>query len=462
MTTAMQLLSSAASKGAEAASSAGLAARHAAQKAREHTEAAVVARKEQYLEVKQYLGALKERVDVNVLRDAGFGRKGRFLRGAKVEALERFVSLSKPIRARVMLALRESTKDAALSDPDMWICVRERTGRLIDLFWDDLTLYLESMVFDAKEQLLNRAADHKVLAEMGSESMCCTPSWFRAKLLYNYLPFDFSIFGQIKSPLFLLLTLLSITPMFGIRVAFFTIILICIVAGRPPDEYQLVTFILMFKGAQFLSSGVLMACVAAVKYYMCVKADGHHTCDTEGPGVSQDLVTSSVDFFGSCFLVWIAFLLLPCSRSFGGTRDLVEDPESAAVGSGCCEDYDKKRGGRLTGLLGYDLCCFLLSCALIYGLTMVDLASTNHADLQRAATDKDLLLSDLQRWQFRSRVFFGRILYGLLSFPFMVFQLPVLSGILTHTIPTGYNSQGLCVPYLLRPMPDAEGDDGAE
>lgn len=51
MTTAMQLLSSAASKGAEAASSAGLAARHAAQKAREHTEAAVVARKEQYLEV---------------------------------------------------------------------------------------------------------------------------------------------------------------------------------------------------------------------------------------------------------------------------------------------------------------------------------------------------------------------------------------------------------------------------
>jgi hypothetical protein len=51
MTTAMQRLRSAASTGAEAASSAGLAARHAAQKAREHTEAAVVARKEQYLEV---------------------------------------------------------------------------------------------------------------------------------------------------------------------------------------------------------------------------------------------------------------------------------------------------------------------------------------------------------------------------------------------------------------------------
>ena len=41
---------------------------------------------------------------------------------------------------------------------------------------------------------------------------------------------------------------------------------------------------------------------------------------------------------------------------------------------------------------------------------MVDVSAENHADLQRAATDKDLLLSDLQRWQFRSRVFFGRIL----------------------------------------------------
>eukprot|EP00438_Fugacium_kawagutii_P034064 Skav232739 [mRNA] locus=scaffold1843:196585:198021:- [translate_table: standard] len=300
----------------------------------------------------------------------------------------------------------------------MWTSVRDRTGRLIDLFWDDLTLYIESVVFDAKEQLLNRAADHKVLAEMGSEPMCCTPVWLRAKVLYTYLPFDFSVFGQIKGPLFLFFTLLSITPMFGIRVAFFTVILLCIVSGRPPDEYQLVTFILTFKGAQFLSSGVFMACVAAVKYYMCVKPGGQHTCDTEGPGVSQDLVTSSVDFFGSCVLVWIAFLLLPCSGSFGGSRELAEDPESSSSsrgGSGCCEDYDQTR-------------------ALIYCLTMADVSAESHANLQQAAVDGDL--------------------YSLLSFPFMVFQLPVLSGILTHTIPTGYNAQGLCVPYLLRPMPE--------
>lgn len=407
----MQLLSSAASKGAAAAAAAGTAASAALGVAAQSAAQGAQRGREGYTEVKQYLVEMKDRVDLVALRDAGFGRRGHLLRGAKVEALERLVSLSKPIRARVLLALREATKDAALSDPDMWISVRDRLARLIDLFWDDLTLYIESVVFDAQEQILNRAADHRALAELGPQPMCCGPRWLRAKLLYSYLPFDISIFGQIKSPFFLLLTVISITPMFGIRVAFFTLILLLIIAGRPPDEYQMVTFILTFKGAQFLSSGVFMACLAAVKYYMCVKPGGTHTCDTEGPGVSQDLVTSSVDFFGSCLLVWIAFLLLPCSRSFGGVRDIAEEKESKSEVSGCCHDYDPGRGGRLAGLLGYDLCCFLVSCGLIYYLTMLDVAS--RGELQNAL-DQDLLV-DLQRWQFRSRVFFGRILYGLLS-----------------------------------------------
>lgn len=214
-----------------------------------------------------------------------------------MEALQRLVTLSKPIRARVLLALREATKDSALSDPDMWRSVRGRLSRLIDLFWDDLTLYVEAAVVDAQEQLLHRAADHEALKELGPSPGCL--GCLRAKLLYELLPFDISLFGQIKRPFFCLLTLLSVTPMFGIRVAFFTVLLFCIILGRPPDEYQIVTFILSFKGAQFLSSGVFMACVAAVKYYMCVKPGGTHTCDTEGPGVSQDLITSSVDFFGS-------------------------------------------------------------------------------------------------------------------------------------------------------------------
>ena len=462
----MELLGHVTSKGASAASSAAAGVAAAVGGVRDRTNSALTRAAQayeahHYEELRTYLADFfTDRVDLKALRDAGYGRHGALLRGAKSEALERLVSLSRPIRARVMLALRETIKDAALSDPDMWNCARWRLESVIDLFWDDLTVYVESVVGDAKDQMLKRGADHSALKSLGLRPTCLSFSWFRAKLLYHYLPFDSSIFGQIKDPLFWILTAISVTPMYGIRVAFFALVLLCIVAGAPPDEYQTVCFILMFKGAQFLSSGVFMACLAAFEYYMCVKPGGTHTCDTEGPGVSQGLATSSVDFVGSCALVWLAFLLLPCTRSFAGAREItaqsdVKEEEQSGAEERCCF-YDRSRGGRLAGLLGYDLFTFVLSCALIYVLTVLDVSKEATVQLEQVAINKDLLLSDLQNWQFRSRFFFGRIVYGLLSFPFLIFQLPVLNGILTHTNPTGYNPQGLCVPYLLRPMQEAK------
>ena len=452
-----------ASKGASAASSAAAGVAAAVGGVKDRTSSAVTRAvnaydAHRYEELRTYLGDIfTDRVDLAALREAGYGAQGALLRGARVEALERLVSLSGPIRARVMLALREAIKDSALSDPDMWDCARWRLESVIDLFWDDLTVYVESVVGDAKDQMLKRVADHSALKALGLPPACLSPSWFRAKLLYHYLPFDFSIFGQLKDPMFWILSAISVTPMYGIRVVFFSLVLLCVVAGRPADEYQTVSFILTFKGAQFLSSGVFMACLAAFEYYMCVKPGGEHTCDTEGPGVSQDLATSCVDFIGSCALVWLAFLLLPCTRSFAGAREITEDGKNGKESQApqeerkCCL-YDSTRGGRLAGLLGYDLFSFLLSCVLIYTLTVLDVSKEATVRLEQVAVNKDLLVSDLQNWQFRSRFFFGRIVYGLLSFPFLVFQLPILNGILTHTNPTGYNPQGLCVPYLLRPM----------
>ena len=290
----MELLGHVATKGASAASSAAAGVAAAVGGVRDRTNSALTRaanayEAHSYEELRTYLADFfTDRVDLKSLRDAGYGRHGSLLAGAKVEALERLVSLSGPIRARVMLALREAIKDASLSDPDMWECARWRLESVIDLFWDDLTVYVENVVGDAKEQMLKKGADHAALKELGRSPGCLSPFWFRAKLLYHYLPFDSSVFGQIKDPAFWLLTAISITPMFGIRVVFFALVLMCIVAGRPPDEYQTVTFILTFKGAQFLSSGVFMACLAASEYYMCVKPGGTHTCDTEGPGVSQD------------------------------------------------------------------------------------------------------------------------------------------------------------------------------
>jgi len=262
----------------------------------------------------------------------------------------------------------------------------------------------------------------------------------RALILYHYLPFDVSIFGQFKDPLFWILTGASLVPSFGIRVVFFAMILIMIVAGCPADEYQVVQYILGFKGTQFLSSGVSMAFLAAIKYYLCVKPHGVHTCDDKGPGANQDMATSLVDFLGSCILTWVAFFLLPCSNRTAGMREIGDIEEEKGDAKFCCANqYDTRRGGRLAKLMGYDFVCFLLSCGLLYVLVYID--STEETDKEPS------------KWEFRTAMFFARVLYALLAFPFMIFIVPVLKSILTHTTPTGYNRQGLCVPCMLHPMP---------
>jgi hypothetical protein len=266
-------------------------------------------------------------------------------------------------------------------------------------------------------------------------------------VLYHYLPFDLSIFAQFKDIWFWILTGLSVTTLYGIRVAFFTVLLIMIFTGCPADEYQMVQFILAFKGTQFISSGVVMAIVAAIKYYLCVKVGGTHTCDTEGPGVNVDVTTSAIDFFGCCILVWIAFLLLPTCKRSAGLKEIVTDTESQKPqGKNCCgAGWDSEKGGRMTGLLGYDFCCFLLSSALLAGITYVE--STQH---------KEDIVKETKTWEFRTAIFWARCFYSLLAFPFIIFIIPGLNSILTHTSPTGYNKQGVCVPYLLKPMPEEE------
>jgi hypothetical protein len=348
-------------------------------------------------------------------------------------------------RVRILFAVREMLKSQAVADPDMWNCASRRIKDGIDVFWDDLTVYIETMESDSKDALRNKVqSDLETLEGLGDKPTPCSPKWWRALILYHYFPFDISIFGQVKDPLFWIFTAISCLTMYGIRCAFFSVILILMLCGCPADEYQLVQYILAFKGTQFISSGVIMAIMAAVKYYMCVKPGGTHTCDEEGPGVTTDVTSSAIDFFGSCILCWIVFLLLPTSKRSGGLREIAEDPEAADDKKLCCCRWHSDRGGRLAGLLRYDLFCFSAACALCYFLG------------KQSSEEQDIGLDDeVSKWQFRAAIYFARIFYSMLAFPFIIFMIPGINSILTHTTATGYNRQGLCVPCMLHPMPDA-------
>lgn len=48
----------------------------------------------------------------------------------------------------------------------------------------------------------------------------------------------------------------------------------------------------------------------------------------------------------------------------------------------------------------------------------------------------------------RSSIFLVKTVYGLLSFPFMIFVIPQLTVLLARTRETKYNQYGRCVPFL--------------
>ena len=78
-------------------------------------------------------------------------------------------------------------------------------------------------------------------------------------------------------------------------------------------------------------------------------------------------------------------------------------------------------GGRLKCFLIYDLIIFLW-CALAFALLYF-------------LDDKN----ERKEWKTKSYFYMIRMFYGLLSFPFLIFSIPLLNTILTKSRPTGYD-----------------------
>jgi len=293
-------------------------------------------------------------------------------------------------------------------------------------------------------------------------------------VLYATQPADATIWKVTQDPVNASILAIKLLPFFGVNVLIFAYLFANI---DRKDEYQLVQFILMFKGCQFLSSGVCMSAYVAVKYFLCVHPDGYHTCQTDGPAAAKNEISAIIDIFGSCILVWFVFWILPRSTRSSGLRDIAkrEDPdgsdaeEKAIEGQeGCCKcAYDEHRGGRMTVLLRYDLVCFILSLLFFCLLSLIQVSHVKPGEQRE--TDHEKIKADLQEYyftyEFRITLYWTRIFYSILSAPFFLFYLPVLNGILTHTTPTGYNRYGMCVPFMMYPdevPPDGPEEDNKE
>lgn len=397
---------------------------------------------------------------------------------AKRQAKAVLIDLSSPMRAQVLLAMKEYLKSALADDPDMCHGVRTWIRHRVDDVWRDVDFCVEYGVREARAGVAESKS--MFLKREDLQNFGETPPTFsllrlRAWMLYHSLPFDMSIFGNIRDPMYWLWSWPSFVP--DLRVLYYIVLIVCINFPGPPDEYQLVQFILMLKAVQFITSGIGMAFMGGLQYFMCVREDGTHTCDKDGPGSLTTIEMGVLDIAGLCGLIWISFLLLPYSRRSAGMRrndwdgdslaprsayesrsyalseeglsELEEDPqeEGHAQQEGCCGwSQDHSRGGRLRGFLRYDLVCFLLY--MMFALVI----SIRHYH-KKVEGDP---LGHIVYWQLQASLYWARVFYSLLGLPFFVFSLPIFNSIFTHTVPTGYNQNGRIVPFLMAPMPPDE------
>jgi len=254
-------------------------------------------------------------------------------------------------------------------------------------------------------------------------------------------------------------------PIPGVRAAFFFMVLLMIRFPGPADEFQLINFILQFKGVQFFSQGFGFMAKGVFKYWSCYNyhEDVRICVDHNGAGASQDLSHICVDYLSAIMFVWSAFFLLPNSNrlqiNFKGRvlkehwkeqehRGKANSSTKAEDVATVSQDQTSPKGGAgMRTLLRYDAKCFLLSMVLL-------LVSTVSAK-QRSPD----LLTHLTSPQFKESAYWCTVFHAVLSVPFSVFSIPVFLQIFTPVEFTGYNEHGACVGYLL-PDPDTEREAG--
>jgi len=365
----------------------------------------------------------------------------------KKRALEHLVlETAGPVLKRRLQDIGDVVKTSVTSDPDMWRCVRPVAHTAMSELWNDIQLEIESRIKDAVLES-QEALD---VAPEATGCCCCLLLRLRSWVLFHYLPYNRSIYGKLADPIYVFMTLSTMLPVFGIRVFFFSAILIMLLFPGPPDEYQLINFILIFKGTQFFTVGVAMMFIGAMRYYACYLFDGgdlRGCIDTNGPGSSDWLSSEIFDYVGSIVLVWIAFLALPLSSvHLSGHRKTSEHEVKVYC---CCLRGVPTRGGRLRWLLRYDIVAFALSVAAYVPIYIMKSAESQ--DEHRMHQPQVPLVHA------KETVYWCRILYSLLSLPFVLFTVPLCGRVLTRSVYTGYNEFGACVTFRYREPAAADG-----
>ncbi|CAE7349556.1 fumA [Symbiodinium necroappetens] len=273
---------------------------------------------------------------------------------------------------------------------------------------------------------------------------------FRAFFLYHYWPCDKSIFQMyMHEPIDICLLLLSLSPFVFVRVLFYTVLLLCLCVPWPPDEHQIVQFILACKGTAIISDGAGRVFYGIIMYYLCAREG---TCSSGGaPGTGVSFTYVALDLYQEV-LVWaVCFLILPRSLPYlnrgtgasGGAEDVQRNVQTE----------DVHRGGRMQALLQYNMLVFAISFAIFLTLSARDVMAFSW-------DGSGLLAAEAWRWRVAENFFWARAIFGLCMCPFLFLLHPQINKLLTHSTPTGYTRLGTLKRHrpILRPKRPPKSD----
>ncbi|KRX01046.1 hypothetical protein PPERSA_00794 [Pseudocohnilembus persalinus] len=160
-------------------------------------------------------------------------------------------------------------------------------------------------------------------------------------------------------------------------------------------------------------------------------------CIEEGPGSEMNFYYDIITYSLQIILIWCAFIRLPCSVQKGAPKfryETVQRQNQANISLILDNSKQKlcqvncKRGGILQCMLIWDIFSFLIATG-IFVFTF-------------QAQPYDLSWKNSTPY-----LFFAKFIYGLLSLPFLIFAVPIISNLLTKSKATAYDQYGNCVPH---------------
>jgi len=373
--------------------------------------------------------------------------------------VEAWIKLRFHEQAEVLVDRIPSYVKQKLYDPDMPKFVERLLDRTIRKLWPDVKqeiMWEVSVMIDGNEDAYDEELDNTP-----------GPCWVLAFLRYRLFPHDKGVWQCVRDPTYLVVNVLCVIPVYGIW-AWMFLVIFCIIDKR--DEYQLIYFILSFKGCQFFSWGIIKGLVGFLQYFGCVTfpnmsalaTRGEQTpdpsrCMTDGPGMAEEHVILVASWLLPLTLVWICLLLLPGAKEKGRSKlkilkneapsnaDIREDGQSDAG-----EQANTKSGGYLTGMVIFDLVIFILCVGMLIIIIATQPHTGTGSQMSKLYNAKD------NDWQVKQTFYCCQFIYGLFSIVFVPFNFPLLQAVLTHAVPTAYDSKGRCCKFKGAKPPKSE------